>query len=425
MPQVVIPRGIQIVERINAKKQRVIRYRVRIKKKVGSINRYFDELDDAIAFRKQASLTPAHLEGIAKAQEEEKRQLEMNEMVLAFAEEYVSTFDNVLEVYEQRVIERMPTATELHRRNKSGRESFIRTIRSVTIQKTVKVWDAGPSGRDAEKQPIKFCDIPADKVSRYDINAYIEARLATGVKKSSVSREIGIISKAFQEAMKLEEWESLSNPVPDYDKDLLSGQELKKKIRLRPEETDRLFAALKEYPNPDMARICALGLATAMRRSEILTLTWGQVFPKHLMLYNTKIKKSRPVFMIAEARAIFEALPRGADHERVFTGYSSIAGFEGSFSKLMDSLKLPHITFHVFRKEAFSRFFEKLQGGSAAILAEFLGVANVKKFKESYADVAAPDTEEGILAMGGNSLQVNKDHYLTLLLDAPEKSPNS
>lgn len=439
---VAIPRGVQVVKRTNAKGQQTIRYRVRVKRSGGSVNQYFDEVQEAIEFLKTAKQSPAQA-ALSLIESESQADKERDYAIaLAALNAQQATFDNLIQVYEAEVIEKMPDETELERRNKANRVSFIKTIRKTVIRKTIEIIDGGSHGRSSIKEDVRFADIPPEKVTRYDINAYIAARKNDGIRVSSISREIGIISKIFQECMKDEAWSEIQNPVKDYNKDLLREgvahkdgkgnvvKPKKKKIRLESHELTKLLQELDKYQNPEMKLICEIAISSAMRRSEIIYLTWGQIFDGYIYLPKTKNGGDRKVFLTPDSKAVLAKMNRGEPDERIFKTYSTIAGFEGSFYKFMHSpqVKLPHITFHVFRKEAFSRFFEKLGGGSAAILAELLGVKHVDKFKNTYGNTVPKDfnTEEGILQnVGHSNLQVGVDHYLVLFPGAaPEGQPS-
>jgi len=405
-----LPRGIHIVIRTAKDNTKTIRYRVRRKRKTLKIDEYFDTLDEA-----KQCLDNAKGKTTEQIEEEKNYEAAMEMLELT-----APTFKTIAEKYEDEVIGAMPIDTELQRRNASNLKSFVRTINKTVIEVVSKVHDHGIHGTKEEKILVAFGELDLRRISRYQINSYISARRALDKKKSTISREISIISQIFENAMTSESYQSIeNNPVFSRNKKLLENHVGKKKTRLKKDDAVKIFTALEEYSNPEMKFICHLAVATAMRRSEIINLTWDQVDDNAIELTVTKNKKERRVFLTDEAKEILANVRKSKGpvcQGRVFTTYSSIAGFEGSFSKFMTStVGLGHITFHVFRKEAFSRFFDNLKGGSATMLSEFLGVRSVRKFIELHAPKEFTiETEKGILEMAGHSnQQVGKDHYLT------------
>ncbi|MDO8374677.1 MAG: site-specific integrase [Polaromonas sp.] len=404
-----LPRGIHIVIRTAADNTKTIRYRVRRNRKTLKIDEYFDTLDEAKACLDNAT-------GKTTEEIEEEKNYEAAMLMLELT---APTFRTIATKYEEEIIGTMPTDSELQRRNASNLKSFVRTINKTIIDVVSDIYDHGVHGADEVKIKVAFGDLDLRKISRYQINSYITARLALKKKKSSIGREISIISQIYENAMSSEAYQNIQfNPVQGRNKKLLANPVSKKKKRLNKADSIKIFEALDNYRNSDMKFICQLAVSTAMRRSEIINLTWEQVDDDAIELTVTKNKKERRVFLTDEAKEILANIRKSkgtACQGRVFTTYSSIAGFEGSFSKFMDSLELGHITFHVFRKEAFSRFFDNLKGGSATMLTEFLGVRSVRKFIELHAPKEFTiDTEKGILEMAGHSnQQVGKDHYLT------------
>ena len=58
----------------------------------------------------------------------------------------------------------------------------------------------------------------------------------------------------------------------------------KREFRLTKSDEEKLLLALDKHPNPDFKRIVLLALFTAMRRSEIVTLTWAQIKENYIQL---------------------------------------------------------------------------------------------------------------------------------------------
>lgn len=163
---------------------------------------------------------------------------------------------------------------------------------------------------------------------------------------------------------------------------------------------------LGKHKNPEMKQIVLLALYTAMRRSEILTLTWEQVKETYIQLYITKSGRPRKVFLTKEAQELLKTIPK--IDEKVF--HYKIQGFEGSFNKLLKDNGLSHIRFHDFRRESISRFVERFGLNSSVFLTEALGIQNVAKFEELHGSrtVKLEDEEDLKRNVGHSSKQLTK-----------------
>lgn len=415
-----LPRGIQAVAWKNQDGTKALRYRVRIQRKDFKADELFKDLVEA----EQFLLNSKTLQGRAMLASKEKVLKTVEDSI---ADTYLSNlfnqpvFNTFIDIYKKEVVDTIDVITEQDKRRKCNLLSFLKTISETKIEVITNA--ARPMQFQKTKQNETsqrfFGTIYIDRFSEYDVNAYIVARLKENKKSSTINRELSIISQIFEHCRhSTPALKGLMNPVQLRNKKLLSGKrDQKPKRRLTDQDKDHLFLALDSYSNQELKTICLLSLATAMRRSEIVNLRWWQVGKGHIHLPNTKSNRPRDVYVTQEAQELLSALPRGEDTAKVFASYSTVAGFEGSFTKLMHSHSLEHITFHIFRKEAFSIFFERLGADNATLLSEFLGVSSVRKFKELHAPKAVKDlsTEQNILLSGGHrNAQTTKDHYLTL-----------
>lgn len=100
-----------------------------------------------------------------------------------------------------------------------------------------------------------------------------------------------------------------------------------------------------------------LEIETAMRASEMLTLTWPQVFPKRVHLEQTKNGDERDVPLSPRARELFVFL-RGLDSVKVFT--VADGSRDTLFRDARDRAGLSGFTFHDGRSEAISRLSKRL-----------------------------------------------------------------
>ena len=115
---------------------------------------------------------------------------------------------------------------------------------------------------------------------------------------------------------------TVENGAVGYDKELLKFTDKqkvsaikKREFRLTKTDEEKLFLALNKHPNPDFKRIVLLALYTAMRRSEIVTLTWGQIKENYIQLYVTKSGKPRKVYLTVEAKELIKIACDGGYEE--------------------------------------------------------------------------------------------------------------
>jgi integrase len=127
------------------------------------------------------------------------------------------------------------------------------------------------------------------------------------------------------------------------------------------EEFTRLLAACPEYLKP----IVKLAYHTGMRKSEILSLTWGKVDLKEgfirLKPEDTKTHEKRLVPLNRELVEMFKAMPRGLPGVKVFTRLGKpIKSIREIFDKACKQARINDFTFHDFRHTAINNW--RLQG---------------------------------------------------------------
>lgn len=247
-------------------------------------------------------------------------------------------------------------------------ECLKRYLKEVTPLKK----GAGPTLEEGKIGIIRadtgLCAKPMTAVRGVDVAAYRDKRLKV-VGPATVIKELNIISHLFNTAIR--EWgmESLVNPVAAVRKPKApKGRER----RLMPGELDAILGATE---SPELPAIVQLELETAMRRSEIVGLTWKNVNLKKrfLLLPDTKNGDARAVPLSSQAVSLLEALPRrisgrvfgltpsAATHAFVrackrarvkYEEFCKLSGKQPDKSFLMD------LRLHDLRHEATSRLFE-------------------------------------------------------------------
>lgn len=232
------------------------------------------------------------------------------------------------------------------------REALERYLREVTPRK---------KGRLREQQraqawmlnPLAFRFLA--QLRGADFAKYRDDRRADKRAENTIRLELALISHLFEIARK--EWglEGLRNPIKNLT--MPTGSR-KRERRLSPDEEKALFGHLG---GPYMAPLASLAIETAMRRGELLALTWADL---NLMtgvarLHDTKNSEPREVPLSKWAIEILKALPRqlGAGTP-VFPITQDFVSHE--FRQACKSAGIANLHFHDLRHEAVSRICEKL-----------------------------------------------------------------
>ena len=142
------------------------------------------------------------------------------------------------------------------------------------------------------------------------INEYKLKRRNDGVKPGSINRELAILKKAFNLALKEWEWVK-ENPA---SKVSMEEENNKRDRWLADDEEERLVEAC----SPRLRELVIFALNTGMRLSEILALTWRGVdlFRKTITVFKSKNKEMRTLPM---NQTIFEMLKSRAKIKSIKT----------------------------------------------------------------------------------------------------------
>ena len=375
-----IPRGIQAVVWKNKDKSTSVRYRVRIKRKDYKEDRLFDTLEEAKEFLQLSKSKIGREQIFLKTEKETQEQ--------KFIQEYFSQppLIEYVKMYLQKYINTLPAETDLERRRRDNNKSFLNILINTEVEQNPE--NSGITSFYAPRPELKLGDFKPIDITEYQIQSYIKERLNKKISPISIERELAKLSNLFKKLPQIDPaLKEIKNPAVGYDKELLKFTDKqkvsaikKREFRLTKTDEEKLFLALNKHPNPDFKRIVLLALYTAMRRSEIVTLTWGQIKENYIQLYVTKSGKPRKVYLTVEAKELLKTIERKNDDANVFS--YKLLGFQGSFDKWKEINGLDHIRFHDFRREAISRMVEKFGGESSLLITEILGIQNVAKFEE-------------------------------------------
>ena len=181
---------------------------------------------------------------------------------------------------------------------------------------------------------------------------YRDARLKK-VTPGTVKRELGLLHTVIEYVRKSHSM--VENPISDVRRPKVDDA---RDIRLHGDEAGKLLKACEESKNKWLVPAYLLALETAMRRSELLGLTWGDVDleGRTARLSDTKNGTSRTIPLSSLALAVLDGL------ERPDTGHvigTSVEGIKQAFERARSRAGMEHFNFHDLRHEATSRLFER------------------------------------------------------------------
>ena len=217
-----------------------------------------------------------------------------------------------------------------------------------------------PKKRGQYQERKRIERLRAQRIAQYSLAALQSAEIAkfrdermVTVGPSTVRKELALISHLYTIARK--EWGmgSLLNPVSGITLPTLpNGRDR----RLQGDEEARLLAAAARFT--PLAQVIVIAIETAMRRSEIIGLTWNNVniATRVAHLPETKNGFPRDVPLSTRTVNVLKELPRRIDG-RVFgttAAYISVA-----FHRATAVAKIEGLTFHDLRHEATSQLAEK------------------------------------------------------------------
>lgn len=202
-----------------------------------------------------------------------------------------------------------------------------------------------------------FPDLPLRKITAHLITRYRDQRLETGVSGSTVIKELNLLSKVFDVALREWEW-IIDNPVKKVRKPKAGKS---RDRRLSEEETTTLINECERTNHHSMKNIILLAIETGMRQGELLNLHIEQINQGNhtLHLPDTKNGSPRDVPLSPTALSAIKAQIGIRETGKLFDNWSTGNGFRSSFKRLCKRLSLENFRFHDLRHEAASRLFEK------------------------------------------------------------------
>jgi integrase len=198
---------------------------------------------------------------------------------------------------------------------------------------------------------------PLHEISPEDLKAYRNQRLAEGRSGSTIRLMLSMVSAVYEHAR--EEWGYKgSNPVRAIT---LPKPAPARHRRLDADEEKKLFAALAQCRNPFVLKAAILAIETGMRRSELLSLRWGDIDMKRATVHLVDTKNGHPrwVPLTNTAHELLKGL-NGTKGELVLPISASL--LTQAWGHALRRASIKDFRWHDLRHEALSRWAHRLNG---------------------------------------------------------------
>jgi integrase len=190
-----------------------------------------------------------------------------------------------------------------------------------------------------------------------DFAAYRDERRRAGKAENTIRNELSIIGRLYELARREWNMPELRNPVRGIT---MPGHSRERSRRLQPGEEQGLLAELARH-GPYMAPLVAFAVESALRKSELLGLTWADVdlHKRVAKLYHTKNGTDRDVPLSSRAVEILRALPRPLDAAAPVFPLTAAVIYKHWIAACA-ACGIEDLRVHDLRHEAVSRISERL-----------------------------------------------------------------
>jgi integrase len=195
--------------------------------------------------------------------------------------------------------------------------------------------------------------IHCDALTAGHLAQYRDDRLQV-VKPGSVRRVFNLLRPMVDLAR--DEWGAPFNGNPARKVTVRVGDD-SRQGRLQQEQLQALIEALKRRRNPEIARAVELALETAMRRSELLSLTWDDIDLETATARLSMTKNGHPRTVALSPRAL-ELLCRSEQRSGPILNCSASA-IKCAMARAKAEVGIEDFCFHQTRHEAISRMWEQ------------------------------------------------------------------
>lgn len=270
---------------------------------------------------------------------------------------------------------------------RAGRMGEVKTLGDALERYQLEVAKGSPSERWQYNKvrhlsEFSIYNVYLKELTATHLSEFRDLRLSQ-VKPGTVIKELGYLSGVLTQCVK--EWRWIGhNPMADvrYPK-----PPKPRNRRITDDEINKMCSGLGFFDGVEIetymqqvAVAFLLAIETAMRKGEMLSLEWDQVFLKkrYVQLLKTKNGDERKVALSTRAVELIE-LMKGISERKVFT--VSLGTADGIFRKIRTRMGLSGFTFHDSRREGVSRLAKKLD---VMDLAKQSGHRDVKMLLNTY-----------------------------------------
>lgn len=246
-----------------------------------------------------------------------------------------------------------------------------------------------------------------DEITIESIHEYVLYRRSSGVKNSTINRELNVIRSAFNYYLKHKDHANFKNKFNGFR--LFEDDYIPR--FLNASECSRLLVESKRYSNFYLHDYILLLLNTGCRSGELLRLTWENVYlnDRYLIVRNSLSKNEKTVYKPLNETAI-TALIRLKNHKKwVFYNEKTddrYKSFYKGFKNAVERAEIGYVRIHDLR-HTFASFLIK-QGVPLYHVSTLLGHSDTR-ITQCYAHLAPENLHECL-----NALPVLTQDYKSL-----------
>lgn len=244
----------------------------------------------------------------------------------------------------------------------TGRFVDLREATKVTLSDGLKKYreERTPTKKGAKQEEDRIdawllhplANKALSEVTSKDLSEYRDKRLKDGKSASTIRSELSIISMLYKTYDTDWGMPGLPNPVKSVRLPKVSNA---RDRRLTDEEMEKLLDAANEK-TPELALIILLSIETAMRRTELVTMTRDQIRGCVASLDETKNGTGRKVPLSKRALELLSQIPERPDGRCFSLRPNTVTNY---MARIRAKTGIKDIRFHDMRHEATSRIFEK------------------------------------------------------------------
>ena len=248
-------------------------------------------------------------------------------------------------------------------------------IEGVTFKEFISIYDQKKQWRSetyrervriaCEKSLVRFHDLPLTRITPDLIEEFKRERLKE-VAPSTVRQELAALSDLCRYAVRLHYL--ADNPVRHVERPALETKQDNPATYLPAEELDQLLAVAGRD-----RRLYEVAVATGLRESELLALTWDVIDLKRgfLIVRKGKGAKQRLVTLIPQAAEALKEIPKRIKEPRVFWWVRSRYEVYKRFRRRLRWARLKGYRFHDLRHTHAS--YAAMAGVDLQVIAKNLG----------------------------------------------------